>query len=365
MPSCEVNQPIVERALGLRSNQTTKTQAQKSTDTNIISSTESPKSKSSWSFFGRRAPDGDRQIKVDSLLENEQHAHNNTSKNDRINKPVGDSNDEPAVSNSPEAKTTRSIFGKAKENDTALPDSLQHTSDTSSREQHTVGGPLHESLDAHHPSNSSPTENSRWHFFGKRHGDRVQSDKSPEKSYETFQKHEPAEHSCSIADAVDYDSEHPKTWCPHISPTSWSSVFGSRETKNESATNSNDANNVTVGHQADDCAGNDNTTFTHTEIPLDHDEFSRGAIEQMLTADRDAKEIVETSDVPPHGAFRTSIEIIRKTAETSSNIPKGKIYLRPSICVVDRIWPIIFSSAYSIGMVTGGVVGLALAGPAG
>jgi len=79
--------------------------------------------------------------------------------------------------------------------------------------------------------------------------------------------------------------------------------------------------------------------------PTEEDMLPCDLLESTLSCNNDITDdsTTEPKASPPPNVFKTSIEIIRKTSQTATNIPK----------------------ASAIGMVAGGITGLALAGPAG
>ena len=305
LPGCEVNRPIVEAAGGF--------QWEHKSSKEVPSLSESTRSKSSWSFFGRRTANDDHDGKSCSEMEEKTILPNQTAPEDG------------KALECPEPSSP--ILGS----ESKEADCKYDTTNDNEQQSGDVNNANHESSQ----TTTSNQSNSSWSFFGKRHPIIKESTKELDKS-------------SSKTKEMDSDSEHPQTWCPHItisrpeSPISWS-IFGTRAAKRKPTVDSepckskeDDTENDTAKQNADQSHDDDNSH----EID---DDMTHSALEDMLSADHDAVDEVKISDPPPQGAFQTSIEIIRKTSQTTASIPK----------------------AYSIGMVAGGVAGLAIAGPAG
>ena len=289
LPKCEVNRPILEDALGF--------QSEKSPNREESKLSESPRYKSPWPFFGRKTVDG----------------HDHTAPDDKALECLKSTNKETHCK--------------------------QDTANNDAQEPSDVNNAISES---HQHSNQ---QNSSWSFFRKSHP-------TKESTKESLQ-------TCSNTNEIGFDSGHPQTWCPYISisrpesPVSWS-IFGTKtstckHTADESSvetehkkTKQSLPKNVDTQHD-DDLRHNADQSFDKDDSIEIDDVMTHCALEDMLTADHGATDEVNIPAPHPQGAFKTSIEIIRKTSQTTSNIPK----------------------AYSIGMVAGGVAGLAIAGPAG
>ncbi|KAL3796410.1 hypothetical protein HJC23_004207 [Cyclotella cryptica] len=295
MPLCEVNQPLVEAALKL-----TRKRQSAPPHNDVPAASKSPKTKSSWSIFGRRTDEEDNtenETKANSEPNDESEqcsqqssTENNQSTEDKIHK------DAPNLKNSPKESTTWSIFGRRKGD---------------------------EKIQDHDEVTSIPTIEST--------------------AIETCEGQSSNE---DTHDALNDEKSSNFVAMVH---------FGRKTTTNDimvdeanDSTAGGDANRSGV-HLKDDAAIADpnqiHNVSADEESSLEREDMSQSALEDMLTR-HDKSENIETTDSvipPPPGAFRTSIEIIRKTTQTTANIPK----------------------AYSIGMVAGGVAGLAIAGPAG
>lgn len=343
MPVCEANRNIVESACVMKSMQQSTLHQP---DAEVPMLTESPKSKaSSWSLFGRRTVDEiDSKSSPASTEETALPEHNA-----QINV-VDECTDDNTKSDSSDSKSW-SLFGRSKikhcqNNETAPNDFAQQTDGIN------TSNPLQKNQVDESNQSSSPKDKSPWSMFGRKQVRHCDGSKSEDQvtalSDNTSHACVSEEQSCRDANEIECDSEHPKTWCPHItisrpeSPVSWS-IFGRKSVGNTAA--------AACGGTADATA-TVNAPYDHKvntrhieDVSIKHDELSHdhSALEHMLMPEHNATEQTPTADVPPQGAFRTSIEVIRKTTQTTANIPK----------------------AYSIGMVAGGVVGLALAGPAG
>lgn len=345
MPVCEVNCSIVKSALELRGRQQTKHIPEP--DGEVPSLTNSPKSKTSWSFFGRRALDENASNSCPTSTKEvtplEQGAHNCVI---GVTADENSLNNEPAKASSPEdSKTSWSIFKRSKEtieckdNEIFHDDSIQQPSLINAHQQLQKN-----QIDASNPHSSSPKgKSSRWTFFGKGHADKVEA---VDTRHAEISKDQPV----SNASEMNRDSEHPKTWCPHISlaapdsPVLWSR-FGRKAAGGATKT---DEIEVSASEQPAMAAvpANHNNNMSHDEdVSDEHDEIYHAYdnLEGKLSSDSPITADQTPSLVQPQGMLRTSIEVIRKTTQTTSNIPK----------------------AYSIGMVAGGAVGLAIAGPAG
>lgn len=299
-PGCEVNKPFVQSAFGL---------IEQNVGTEVPCLIESPKLKSSWSIFGREHADDNECIVVKA---------NGNSQNKNI---------DPAADENTHGKKKHN--GNCQQNQTALHISTQHSyvADTGHK-------PLHPNQCGDFARSDSTKEKWQWHFFGRTHGVKIENeDKVNDTTKDVSPNQQPAEQSDVTGDC---NCEHTRTWCPHVtisrpkSPTSWS-IFSRKSARNH------ELSNFETREVKDDVTDSnyiDATSIKDDELPHAH-----GA----LTPEQEPSEQKQASGVPPVGAFRTSIDIIRKTSQTTANIPK----------------------AYSIGMVAGGVAGLAIAGPAG
>ncbi|KAL7520992.1 hypothetical protein ACHAWX_005684 [Stephanocyclus meneghinianus] len=305
MSPCQVNQPLVEAAL-------TYTRKRQPTPqhNSFPAISKSPKTNSSWSFFGRRINDEDNaenETKASSVPDNESEQCTQQITDEHYDGPTETClKDAPNLTNSHKEKPSWSIFGRRKGD---------------------------EKIDNDDEVRSTPTTDS------------TAIDTSEGQSSNEY-----------THDAPNDESDHPRALCPHFTiplPESprilspWS-IFGRKSATSD--VTAKDSNGSTTNHEVlDDATKADpnriNKLSDDQEFFVERDDSPHGALEDMLTA-HDKNEFVEASESvipPPPGAFRTSIEIIRKTTQTTANIPK----------------------AYSIGMVAGGVAGLAIAGPAG
>jgi hypothetical protein len=332
-PSCEVNKPYVESALGLIEQQT---------GTDVPNLIESPKSKSSWSIFGRgAADDNERTTDITTIGEEILSDHNAQNKNIDASVDEETRGNEPAASDLQEVRSSWSIFRGQK--DISSYQQNESTINISTQQPHDTGTghePLHPNQCDALARSDTQKEKSSWHFFGRRHGVKVENEDKV--NYITNDVSPNQQSAAEQSNLIGCDSEHPRTWCPHVSisrpesPTSWS-IFGRKSARNDK---SNDVETEELNHDNDATDPNriDTTSIEHDELPHTHD-----ALERLLVQEHETSELKQAPGVPPQGAFRTSIDIIRKSSQTTANIPK----------------------AYSIGMVAGGVAGLAIAGPAG
>ena len=389
MPLCQVNQPIVEAALGLTSKQQQFIQAE---DSKTL--TDSPTTKSSWSFFGRKARD-DEKIEHDDkeagTPENEPAPIEIGAKQYNI-EITNEAADETApISESTATNSSWSIFGRR---------TAEHKIDNDDGNQQYTNTNAADTKDHNHYMNSYPSSTTKpkssWSLFT-RSGDAKVDDENitvnpvDEGATNGVQSNQPdspdsarSKSSWSLFGrttqtnidqnakaatekvvenndlAIDEESYHPKTWCPHVAiPT----PFGRKLTRSQIA--SDEANDTTAHYSSNQLElrpNEDDATIIDTTIAdganqvnklsmdravsFEQDELSHAALENILTSEHDKTdkaESVEAATPPPPGAFRTSIEIIRKTTMTPANISK----------------------AYTVGMVAGGVAGLAIAGPAG
>ena len=337
MPGCKVNRPIVEAALGLKRKQEVILQA---TDANL---TASCNARSPWPFFGRKTDDEDKS-KVDSK--------NQTDLNDQSGTPNNDITCNHQVSpKPPNSKSAIKETTSFEEHRIPLKDA-QHSCDTAPHE------PPHKNLYTILKQQHSTNDKLSWNFFGRRHGVNIgEEDDVHRATDDPVPLNKIVNQPSGKTDELSSKNGYPQTWCPHTtvskseSPMPWF-TFGQKATNDKTGTGT-----VTGDHSehiTDNCiskyddvktdAPNQNIDSHYSaEASLVHKELSHSALKDVQTSDNDMDEQTKTIDQPPHGAFRASIEIIRKTTQTPANISK----------------------ACSIGMVAGGVAGLAIAGPAG
>ena len=354
MPGCEVNRPIIQSALGLLlrndddepplTKDSQKTVEEEEVVVEVVPNHESKQLY--WPFFGRRANDEHDTSDDKAVVNGTQDEKDSTisvASTDHNNNMDECDNDKPIMEAPTDASASWSIFGKSSRevttnNEHVVANNVVDTSiDNSTHQRHN---------DSIETNNNSPKENSSstWHFF---RGNKVDNTVIENESNNS----ESADESSSGVQVVANDSVRNNINDNHsiTSPRLEGPVVSWSIFRRTPSIITDEVNNTAITPGATESTIDESTTSRNQNNNADvlhkDDDLCHNALEDILTSDHDTSEdeVMKQPLPPPHGAFQSSIDIIRKTRETASNVPK----------------------AYSIGMVAGGVAGLAIAGPAG
>lgn len=349
MPGCVVNRPIIEAALGLSRNENEQllTEEEEEQKSDSHKRCKHPY----WPFFGSSADDDEHNSRGNKEIMDATMLDESTVDNDRIiEKAVDEGDNDKQMIVPTQTNASWSIFSRSRreetmmndkvENNTAIDKSTQqrqaiHQDDDTANDKQPCDDPI-ESKNSPKESNSST-----WYFFRANKGNEEVENVSNNTEKADDSSSEVMNDSARIIHDK-HSISSPRSEGPVMS---WS-IF--RRTPSTADETNNPAITIGATENTDESTtGNQ----TNTDVFLkEDDDLCRSALEDILTSDHDTataedETIKQPLDAmpPPRGAFRSSIDIIRKTTETASNVPK----------------------AYSIGMVAGGVAGLAIAGPAG
>ena len=350
MPGCEVNRPIIQSALGLLLRKDDDEppltiDSQKTVEEEVVEVPNHESRQLYWPFFGRRANDehdnGDKAVVDDT--QDEKDSTISVASTDHNNNMDECDNDKSIIEAPTEAIASWSFFSRSSRevitnNEQVIANNVVDTFiENSTHQRHN---------DSIETNNNSPKENSSstWHFF---RGIKVDNTVIENES----NNNETADESSSGVQVVANDSVRNNINDNHsiTSPRSEGPVVSWSIFRKTPSTITDEVNNTAITPGATESTIDESTTSRNQNNNADvlhkDDDLCHNALEDILTSDHDTAEdeVMKQPLPPPHGAFQSSIDIIQKTRETASNVPK----------------------AYSIGMVAGGVAGLAIAGPAG